>query len=109
VSRAFALLLAAVLLLPACSLSQKKVQQVDARVAASREAGLNCPAGQPDRCALESPVLELGRTASREGRHLVTLIEYGDQALQLRLHLIRATATPSTCRTSSCARTRRVN
>lgn len=90
VLRASALLLAAILLLPACSLSQKKVQEVDARVAASREAGLSCPAEQPERCALESPVLELGRTASREGRHLVTLIEYGDQALQLRLHLIRA-------------------
>jgi phosphatidylserine/phosphatidylglycerophosphate/cardiolipin synthase-like enzyme len=90
VFRAPILTLASVLLLAACSLSQEKVQEVDARVAASREAGLSCPAQRPDRCAIESPVLELGRAATREGRHLVTLVEYGERALQLRLHLIRA-------------------
>ena len=36
------LLLIAVLVLPACSLSAKKVQQVDARVAEQQEVGLTC-------------------------------------------------------------------
>ena len=89
-SRTPVLVLAAVLLLPACSLPQKRVQEVDARVAASREKSLSCPAQQRDRCALTSPVLELGHAATREGRHFVALLEYGEQALQLRLHLIRA-------------------
>jgi phosphatidylserine/phosphatidylglycerophosphate/cardiolipin synthase-like enzyme len=83
-------MLAAALLLPACSLSQKKVREVDARVDASRELSLTCPQQRADRCAADSPLLELGRTAMGEGRHYVALLEHGEQALQIRLHLIRA-------------------
>lgn len=90
VMRSTTLLLAAVLLLPACSLSQKKVHEVDARVDASREMTLVCPPARADRCATDSPVLERARAAAREGRHYVTLVEQGEQALQIRLHLIRA-------------------
>ena len=88
--RILAVLLAAALLLPACSLSQKKVREVDARVDASRELSLSCSMEQADRCAADSPLLELGRSARAEGRHYVTLLEHGEQALQIRLHLIRA-------------------
>ena len=87
---AAALVLAAVLLLPACSLSQKRMERVDAQVEASRQGGLSCPAQDADRCALASPVMELGRVAAQSGRHRVVLVEYGEEALQVRLHLIRA-------------------
>jgi phosphatidylserine/phosphatidylglycerophosphate/cardiolipin synthase-like enzyme len=88
--RALVLLLLAVLLLPACSLSAKKVQQVDARVDAARETGLTCFPRDLDRCAAPSPVLELGRTAMADGQHRLTLVEYGEDALKLRIHMIRA-------------------
>jgi len=83
-------ILLAAALLPACSLSQKKTIAIDAKVDASRETRLSCPPGVADRCAAASPVLELGRAALRSGSHRVKLIEYGPEALQLRLHLIRA-------------------
>jgi len=88
--RRFLLLILAAVLLPACSLSQKKVQAVDARVKESREVALNCPVDREDRCAHASPLLELGQRASHEGRHFVTLLEHGESALALRLHLIRS-------------------
>jgi len=83
-------LLVAVLLLPACSLPAKKVEQVDAKVNAARETGLTCFPRDIDRCALPSPVLELGRTARIDGQHRLTLVEYGESALKLRVHMIRA-------------------
>ena len=84
-----AFLLAAALLLPACSLSQKKVEEVDARVDARREIALVCPPERADRCVPDSPLLDLGRAAKQGARHYVTLLEYGEQALQIRLHIIR--------------------
>jgi phosphatidylserine/phosphatidylglycerophosphate/cardiolipin synthase-like enzyme len=83
-------ILVAASLLPACSLSQKKVQMVDARVSESRELTLSCTITRADRCAQDSPVLELGEAALREGRHHLTLLEHGEPSLALRLHLIRA-------------------
>ena len=77
-------------MLSACSLPPKKVAEVDARVNASRGTGLTCAPDAPDRCAAASPVLELGRTARREGVHRIKLIEYGPEALELRVHMIRA-------------------
>jgi len=84
------LILLAVALLPACSLSQKKVQAVDAQVTERRQVSLNCPASHPTRCAQSSPLREFGLEAISEDRHSVTLLEYGEQALALRLHLVRA-------------------
>jgi len=84
------LILLAVALLPACSLSQKKVRAVDARVDESRQSGLTCPVGQPDRCALASPLRDFAEQAIRERRHHLSLLEYGEQSLALRLHLVRA-------------------
>jgi len=89
-ARKLLLSLFAVLLLPACSLSAKKMQQVDARVTGQQEIGLTCFPRDIDRCAIPSHVLELGRTATREGRHYLTLVEYGEDALKLRIHMIRA-------------------
>lgn len=73
-----------------CSLSSTKVQQVDARVASSLEAGLSCYPRELDRCAAPSPVLELGKEDVRAGKQHVTLVEYGEDALKLRIHLIRS-------------------
>ena len=78
------------LLLPACSLSAKKVRAVDIKVADQQENGLTCFPRDIDRCAVSSPVLELGRAATTEGRHHLTLVEYGEDALKLRIHMIRA-------------------
>jgi len=83
------LILLAVALLPACSLSQKKVRAVDAQVSERQQVSLTCPASHPTRCAQTSPLREFALDATRQGRHSVTLLEYGEQALALRLHLMR--------------------
>jgi len=90
VARIFLVILIGALLLPACSLSARKVQKVDATVADRQEHGLTCFPRDMDRCAKPSPVLELGRANTLEGRHHITLVEYGEDALKLRIHMIRA-------------------
>jgi phosphatidylserine/phosphatidylglycerophosphate/cardiolipin synthase-like enzyme len=80
----------AVTLLPACSLSAKKVRLVDAQVDRHQELGLNCPPRQVDRCAADSPVLGFGQKAREENRHHLALVEFGEDALKLRIHMIRA-------------------
>jgi phosphatidylserine/phosphatidylglycerophosphate/cardiolipin synthase-like enzyme len=89
-TRGLLLLLITVLLLPACSLSAKKVREVDARVVEQQETGLSCFPRDLGRCAVPSPVLELGRQATRDGLHRLALVEYGEDALKLRIHMIRA-------------------
>ena len=76
-------------LISACSLSSKKVHEVDRMVEEHRETGVDCLA-TVDRCADPSPLLELGEKSRQEGRHHVTLVEFGEDALKLRLHLVRS-------------------
>jgi phosphatidylserine/phosphatidylglycerophosphate/cardiolipin synthase-like enzyme len=78
------------LFLQGCSLSAKKVEMVDAKVAANQEKGLRCLPRELDRCAANSPVLEFGTAAAGAGEHHLTLIEFGEDALKIRVHLIRA-------------------
>jgi phosphatidylserine/phosphatidylglycerophosphate/cardiolipin synthase-like enzyme len=82
--------LAALLIMAGCSLSPRKAREVDLRVAAQQQTGLTCPPETVDRCARPSPVLALGRQARQDGRHPLTLIEFGEDALMLRVHMIRA-------------------
>ncbi|MEE4217877.1 MAG: phospholipase D family protein [Xanthomonadales bacterium] len=77
-------------LLAGCSLSKKKVREVDQRVEEHRETALVCPPGNQQRCAIESPLLELAQTAQQGGRHHVTLVENGEDSLKLRVHLVRS-------------------
>ena len=86
--RAIIILLTAVYL-SGCSLSAKKVREVDLRVEQHRETAVDCLA-EVDRCADPSPLLELAAVAKRDGSHHVTLVEYGEDSLKLRLHLVRA-------------------
>lgn len=82
--------LAALLIMTGCSLSPSKAREVDLRVTEHQETGLSCPPENRDRCARPSPVLELGRQARQDGSHPLTLVEFGEDALMLRVHMIRA-------------------
>lgn len=88
--RKLVLILLALALLPGCSLSQKKVREVDQRVRESRELSLSCESARADRCALDSPVRDFAGAAASSGRHFVTLLEHGEPSLALRMHLIRS-------------------
>ena len=90
VTRNLFFLLFVILAASACSLSPHKVSAVDAKVAEERENGLTCFPREIDRCATESSLLNLGTEDVRSARHHVTLIEHGEDALKLRIHLIRS-------------------
>lgn len=85
-----AVLVLAVAVLAGCALSPRKVAEVDARLDARQLNALTCPPDAAESCAAASPVLELGSESLGEGRHRVTLVEAGSDALLLRLHLIRS-------------------
>jgi len=89
-TRDFITLLFVIMAASACSLSPHKVLEVDSRVSAARESGLTCFPKDIDRCADPSSLLDLGRVDIRSDRHHVTLIEYGEDAFKLRIHLARA-------------------
>ena len=78
------------ILMAGCALPPAKVAKVDARVSAHQEHELTCPPEQTGRCADPSPLMDLGHAAHREAIHHVTLIETGEDALKLRIHLIRS-------------------
>jgi phosphatidylserine/phosphatidylglycerophosphate/cardiolipin synthase-like enzyme len=84
------LLLACSVILGGCNLSPKRVQEVDERIAAKRLFVQTCTPGHPDRCAQPSALLALGSGNRTSGKHHVTLVEYGEDALKIRIHLIRA-------------------
>ena len=73
-----------------CALSPWRMEQVDQRVAQARSEALSCPPQQHDRCALDSPVLALAAHGIASGRHYLNLLEIGEDALAIRIHLIRA-------------------
>jgi len=90
-----ALALAATMLLAGagCSLNRPLARQAEAVVAAARPAATDC--NRIHRCAIDSPYQVLAKraraTAGNEaGRHYVTLLERGEDALLLRVHLIRS-------------------
>ena len=77
-------------LLSACSLSPYRVEQVNLKVEASRQTALTCPADTPGRCASPSPLLDQAEDDARDGQHRLTLLEVGEDALLVRIHMIRA-------------------
>lgn len=78
------------LLFSACTLSTRRVERVDDRVAKSRSLLLSCAANQLDRCSENSPLMALAEEDVRTGSHHLTLLEVGEDALKIRIHLIRA-------------------
>jgi phosphatidylserine/phosphatidylglycerophosphate/cardiolipin synthase-like enzyme len=88
------LLLAA--LLGGCGLDRGLAVRADALVQASRPQALDCT--RADHCAIDSPWQRLAARAAGEGSpdapvHYVNLLERGEDALLLRVHLIRAART----------------
>src|SRR5690606_25154856 len=68
-------------------------RQADQVVAAGQDHTITCHAA--GRCALESPLRALAAAARRDATpaapvHYVDLLEHGEDALLLRIHLIRA-------------------
>ena len=87
------LFLLAALLLQGCSLSQAKIRQADAVVAATVDRSSSCD--QPDHCAQPSPLLDAANRALDESTpqqpvHVATLLDDSEPALAARINLVRA-------------------
>lgn len=86
-------LVVSILLVTSCSLSPARVAEVDDHIANFRQKALSCPAADRDNCSEFSPILELAAENKRLGRHHLVLLETGQGALEIRIHLIRAART----------------
>ena len=88
-----AIALGSLLALSACGLDRQLARKADAVVADTRPSDVDC--AREDRCAIDSPYSALvaqARAASRADApvHYVNVLERGEDALLLRVHLIRA-------------------
>jgi phosphatidylserine/phosphatidylglycerophosphate/cardiolipin synthase-like enzyme len=86
------LVLLAALASSACGLNRQLARQADALVAAARPADVDCT--RADRCAIPTPYRPLLEQARASGADApvsyVNVLERGEDALLLRVHLIRA-------------------
>lgn len=86
-------LLAALVLLQGCTLSQTRIRRADAVVAASIDRRSDCT--RADHCAIASPLLQAAQQALAESTpdhpvHVVTLLNDSEPAMAARINLIRA-------------------
>ncbi len=91
--RTLAVVLLAVLVGSGCMPSRRDIREAQAEVARVQPTALTC--ARADRCALPSPLRRLAEQTLREAtpdapRHRTLLLEYGQDALLARIHLIRA-------------------
>ncbi len=84
------ILLVAAAMLAGCSLSARKADEVDRMVEAHRATAVECDEPATSRCAIPSPLLRQAEQDLRDGTQRVTLVEHGESALKLRIHLVRA-------------------
>jgi cardiolipin synthase C len=84
------LLPAALLLLAACMPSRQEIRRAQADIAQRQDSVLHCD--REDRCAIPSALRELGLQLadSNPPQHHATLLEWGQDALLARIHLIRS-------------------
>jgi cardiolipin synthase C len=88
-----AALVSAIVTLAGCGLDKTLAKKADAIVAVARPSALDCV--RENHCAIDSPYRALVIDAKASSRpdapvHYVNLIETGEDALLLRIHLIRA-------------------
>ena len=65
-------------------------QAVDEKLSELRSKEVECEAPQAPLCAIQSPLMDLGRINALKGQHHATLLDIGEDSLKARLHLIRA-------------------
>ena len=76
--------------LSACAVSPEVRQAADHIAGTAPSSVLTCPRARPDRCAQPSDLMSLAEDAADNRRHYLRLMEYGDESLLARLHLIRS-------------------
>jgi len=75
-------------LLVGCAVDPLHARRAAATAAAAQDQTLACTAA--DACAIASPYMQLAASALAQNTHYVNLLDRGEDALLLRVHLIRA-------------------
>jgi phosphatidylserine/phosphatidylglycerophosphate/cardiolipin synthase-like enzyme len=85
-------LIAACLLLSACSLAPPRFGPPEPLPRPTASTERSCPASHATRCSISSPLQDAADRleGTSGGAHRVTIVDEGDAALALRVHLIRA-------------------
>jgi putative cardiolipin synthase len=63
---------------------------VDQKLAVERSTESNCDTPKSPFCAIQSPLLYLGKIDALKDQHHATILDIGEDSLRARLHLIRA-------------------
>jgi len=83
-----ALLAASLILLAGCAVDPLRARRAAATAAAAQDHVVTCSGA--DACAIASPYAQLVESARIDNVHYVNLLDRGEDALLLRVHLIRA-------------------
>lgn len=92
----FLLLVCSLVFLGGCTVNRQLARKADLIVASTQANEITCT--RDDHCAIDSPYRELAAKARSQGTtdhpvQFVNLLEYGEDSLLLRIHLVRAART----------------
>jgi len=82
-------------LVSACSLASPKYESFEPLPKPVPHTGLDCPESDITRCSISSPMQDLAEQLFSENKnntqqHYATILDNGEEALAIRIHLIRA-------------------
>jgi phosphatidylserine/phosphatidylglycerophosphate/cardiolipin synthase-like enzyme len=83
-----ALLAASLILLAGCAVDPVHARRAAATASAAQDHVVNCT--HADACAIASPYAQLVERTRADHVHYVNLLDHGEDALLLRIHLLRA-------------------
>ena len=84
------LLICLLFIISGCRINQETIKQVEQVIEIKKDNTITCPPEASNRCALATPLAGYFQSAQdRETNHMM-LMDQGEQALMLRLNLIRA-------------------
>ena len=81
---------ALIFILSGCAVNQATIQKVEQAIEIKKDSTLTCPPEERNRCAIQTPFAAEFEAAKQEDKNRMLLLEKGEEALLLRLHMIRA-------------------
>lgn len=77
-------------ILSACHPSPEMIRKVNELTYIKKDKTRTCPVSEANRCAIDTPLINLYNQSISNKKDYVTLLEKGEDSLLIRLHLIKA-------------------
>ena len=78
-----------IVLLTACHPSPEMIKQVNVQVNIKKDQQILCPPTRINKCAIDSPLTALYQQSKQHNQSYASILEKGEDALLLRLHMIK--------------------